>query len=281
MVSDSKNKPLVSTITPCYKMEKYLKLFLEKIPEQTYFENIQIVLDHNEPTNEELVWVEEFNKKFPGKIKHLVTNPVIPIGTSMNKCIQESDGNLLTIWNVDDLRTPDSIEKQVECYLKTGCNTIHGNFIIVNKFGSKTGKFIDHSFTLDYPENLLRGMHLGPFFMFEKEILEKSKSFDEQLKSGADFDLALRLALVGSVSMAPGILGYYLDEGLGASTRGDLLQPIERTLIEMRYKIEDKIDQRFIPLVEEKGYDKDNLICYGKKIPVKKIFCRSENKEKF
>ena len=32
--------------------------------------------------------------------------------------------------------------------------------------------------------------------------------------------------------------GYYLNEGLGASTRPDSKQPLERTVIEMRYGLE-------------------------------------------
>jgi hypothetical protein len=39
----------------------YLKKFLDELPKQTYFENIEIVLDHNEPEPEEIEWVKEFN----------------------------------------------------------------------------------------------------------------------------------------------------------------------------------------------------------------------------
>ena len=33
-----------------------------------------------------------------------------PIGISMNRCIEFASGDYICIWNVDDLRTPDSIE---------------------------------------------------------------------------------------------------------------------------------------------------------------------------
>ena len=40
---------------------------------------------------------------------------------------------------------------------------------------------------------------------------------------------------------------YYLDEGKGASTRPDSKQVIERTVIELRYGILDKIEKGMIP----------------------------------
>ena len=48
--SSASKKPLISTITPCYRMQKYLPLFLEWLPKQTWFDKTEIVLDHNEPT---------------------------------------------------------------------------------------------------------------------------------------------------------------------------------------------------------------------------------------
>ena len=53
----------VSTITPSYKSEKYLKGFLSSVAKQTY-KNIEIVLDHNEPTDREINTIKKFNKKY-------------------------------------------------------------------------------------------------------------------------------------------------------------------------------------------------------------------------
>ena len=233
-------KPLVSTITPCFKMGKYLPLFLEWLPKQTFFDKLEVVLDHNEPTPEEVNLVKEFQKKHPGRIKHIIVDKVDPIGTSMNRCIKEASGEFLTIWNVDDLRTDDSIEQQAKILLDNPeVDIVYGDYFIVNKFGKTQGKKAEHS---KYTEiDLRRGMILGPFFMFRKKLIEKAGLFDEQLKSGADFDFAMRLLLNGKETMTEKPLGYYLDEGKGASTRPGSLQPIERTVIELRYFIWDKI----------------------------------------
>jgi len=224
-------------------MRKYLKLFLDQLPQQTIFNQLEVVLDHNEPTEEELGWVRDFQSRYPYRLKHLVVNPVVPIGTSMNRCIRAASGDYLTIWNVDDLRTPDSIESQLKSLQNNPRAGIsYGNFTVVKQFGGTQGRYID---CRSYPQSeLTRGMVIGPYFLFRKSLLEKAGLFDEQLKQGADFDLAVRLAFHTEGVMAEKDLGYYLNEGLGASNRPGTLLPIERTVIELRYGIYDKVDYR-------------------------------------
>ena len=257
----------VSTITPCFKMKPYLKKFLDELPNQTYFENLEIVLDHNEPDDEEISWVKEFDIKYPGKIKHIIVPIVDPIGVSMNRCIKESSGELLTIWNVDDLRTSISIESQVNAIIDNNADVAIGNYNIVRKFGTKEGKLIKHE-NIE-PEEYKRSMVLGPFLMFKKSLCEKIGYFDEQLKSGADFCLSIRLGYSSKIAIAKDLLGYYLNEGKGASTRPGSKQVIERTVIELRYGIFDKIDLSFIPKTVE--YSIPNLIFFGKECGVKNL----------
>ena len=111
---------------------------------------------------------------------------------------------------------------------------VYGNFIIVPSFGSTEGNLVDET---GRENELTYSMILGPFFMFRKSILKKTDVFDEQLLSGADYDLAMRLARCGKGMHISDILGYYLNEGLGASTSPNSKQPIEQTVIEMRYGI--------------------------------------------
>jgi glycosyltransferase involved in cell wall biosynthesis len=259
---------LVSSITPCFRMKKYLKLFLEKLPEQTMFDQLEIVLDHNEPDEEEISWVKDFQKKYPDKIKHIIIPKVDPIGTSMNRCIKEASGKYVTIWNVDDLRTPNSIELQYNELEKDPSAVIaYGNFRVVRSFGATKGAVTDCS---SYPASeLTRSMIIGPFFMFPKSICEKSGYFDEQLKSGADFDLAVRLGFHGKAVMPKEFLGYYLNEGLGASTRPNSKQALDRTSIELRYGIYDKIDYDVLPR-SVADHNIPNMMEWGQWVPISK-----------
>lgn len=261
-------KPLVSTITPCFRMKRYLQTFLRQLPKQTFFGQLEVVLDHNEPTDEELLWVRAFQEEYPGRLKHINVSKVDPIGASMNRCIREASADLVAIWNVDDLRTPDSIEAQAMLLLeRPNVDIAYGNFRVVRSFGATDGQLVDVSRVP--PSELTRSMIIGPFFMFRKALCEKAGYFDEHLKQGPDFDLAVRLALHGKAAMTSRELGYYLNEGLGASTRPDSLQPIERTVIELRYGIYDKIDYDY--LTQATQYNIPYLLQFGQWLPVSRF----------
>ena len=251
----------VSTITPCYNMGRYIEGFLENVSTQTH-KDLEIVLDHNDPTEAEVKLVEEHNEKYDN-IFHIQVEGVDPIGISMNRCIENATGDYLCIWNVDDLRTPDSIEVMAKTLDDNpDVNFVYGNYHIVPRFGSTNGNYVDETGKEEY---LKVGMILGPFFMFRKSALKKSGVFDEQLMSGADYDLALRLAFNGKGLHIPLNLGYYLNDGQGLST-GNRKQPIERTVIELRYGVR-VLEPHLVPKTRE--YDLENIIIDDKKIPAK------------
>tara|TARA_B100000123_G_scaffold10828_1_gene8145 strand:+ start:953 stop:1729 length:777 start_codon:yes stop_codon:yes gene_type:complete len=250
----------VSTITPCYNMSKYMKGFLDNLSTQTH-KDLEIVLDHNEPSDEEINLIEEYNRKHDN-IFHIQVEGLDPIGISMNRCIEFATGDYLCIWNVDDLRTPDSIEVMAKALDDNpDVDFVYGNYTIVPNFGGIDGQYVDESGRED---ELTTGMILGPFFMFRKSLIEKSGVFDEQLIQGADYDLALRLAFNGKGLHLPINLGYYLNEGLGQSTKPDSKQPIERTVIEMRYNIR-VLEPQLMPYTSD--YDVENIIVDEQKIP--------------
>ena len=251
----------VSTITPCYNMSKYMRGFLDNLSTQTH-KDLEIVLDHNDPSDEEVKLVEDYNEQYDN-ILHIKVEGVDPIGTSMNRCIEYATGDYLCIWNVDDLRTPDSIEVMAKALDENpDVDFVYGNYTIVPNFGGTQGQYVDETGRED---ELTTGMILGPYFMFRKSILDKSGVFDEQLVQGADYDLALRLAFNGKGLHLPVNLGYYLNEGLGQSTKPDSKQPVERTVIELRYDIR-VLEPQLVPYT--KTYDIENIIVDEEKIPV-------------
>jgi glycosyltransferase involved in cell wall biosynthesis len=237
---------VVSTITSCYKGKKYLKTFLENLPKQSFFNQLEIVLAHNEPDNEELEWVKNFQKKYPQHLKHIIFEKVTPLGTSWNTCINNASGNLLTIWNIDDTRTTNSIEVQAQELINNNTiDIVYGDYATVKTFGSTNSTLIKHE---HIPESeFTRSMIWGPFFMFRKSIIEKAGYFDEQFKSALDLDFTIRLALHGKAKHVKQNLGYFLNAGTGLSTNANTPNNIERTAIELRYGIYDKIDYSCVP----------------------------------
>lgn len=235
----------VSTITPCFRGEQYLAKFLESVAAQTIFEEIEVVLDHNEPSECELEMVREFQERYPGRLQHIVVRPVEPIGASMNRCIRQARGRYVAIWNVDDLRAVDSLQRQrdvLDAYSDMGLT--YGDFVVVREFGSTQGEYV--AIPEFHQEEFTRGMLGGPFYMWRKELSERAGYFDEQLVQGPDFDLLVRLAFNTLGKKTEGLLGHYLNAGTGLGSRKGTLQPVDRTAIELRYGILDKVDYGYL-----------------------------------
>ena len=255
----------VSTITPCYNMSKYMRGFLTNLSQQTH-KDLEVVIDHNDPSETEIKLIEAHNEIY-NNVFHIQVDGVDPIGISMNRCIENATGDYLCIWNVDDLRTPDSIEIMAKVLDENpDIDIVYGNYNIVTRFGATEGQYVDVE---PYIPELKIGMIIGPFFMFRKSLIEKSGVFDEQFISGADYDLALRLVRNGKAHFMPDVLGYYLNEGLGQSTKPDSKQALERTAIELRYGVR-VLDQSLVESAKD-SYDIENIIVNDEKIPAIKF----------
>jgi glycosyltransferase involved in cell wall biosynthesis len=225
--------PKVTAITSVYQSERYLQGYLKNITKQK-FKDFEIVMEINNASYLELKYLRKFRKK-NNLIKLLVSSELNSMSKSWNNCINNSNSEYICIWNVDDQRTPISIESMANTLDKNkDIDIVYGHYHKVKKFKSKRGNLVDVS----NQEHLLKiGMLLGPFFMFRREILKSSGLFDEQLLSGADYDFALRILNFGNSKYIKENLGYFLDEGMGASTKPNSKQEIERTVIELRHNI--------------------------------------------
>jgi glycosyltransferase involved in cell wall biosynthesis len=258
---------LVSCLTPTLKSEKYLEVFLREIERQDLFPNFEVILNMSSPSAEEFRIVNLYKAKY-GEVLRVVTHDEIqPLGPAWNQCIAMANAEILAIWNVDDLRTPNSLRSQVDSLQNSEYVVSYGPFKIVNNFQDSNGRTVK-------VENLsagdfLKGMYFGPFMAFKKAALQHSGLFDEQLVSGGDFDLSIRLALQGAAVRVPGLLGYYLDAGVGASTAPNSMQLVERTVIELRYGIYEKVDWQFVN--RALNYDIKRVFYEEKSVPVSEI----------
>lgn len=256
-------KPKISVFTSCYRPKRqHLENYLLSLTNQTIRDQIQVVFDHNEPTKEENELLANFEQSYPGLIKRQIRESVVPLGDSWNQCIKNADAPYMALWNVDDQRTYDSLQRQLSLFVK-GYEVVHGNFVIINDPNTFKGKIVDHLNRTDYEESMI----LGPFFAFERKLCNEIGYFDEQLKCALDYDFAIRLAKhcgVNNIGMTREILGYFLDEQQGLSTSNNNLQQIERTVVELRYGLEHKIENQFRDKLRNTNYDPSTIVEFGK-----------------
>ena len=243
----------VSIILSLYNCEKYLEKYLENALSQKQLEIIEFSIVHNEPTYSEKKIIKKYSRKL--NLIYIEVNRE-PLYKSWNKAISQSNGEYLVCWNVDDIRTNDSISKMVET-LDNNKNIgfTYGDFIISKKYGSKNGKYVNIP---EYKKTIGQSSAIGgPFFMWRRNLIPKVGYFDEQFLSGADLDYTIRLSNVCDGKKTEGLIGYFLNDGSGLSTKNIFLQIIERTAIENRHNIYFK--RNLIFLFIAKKY-KENFI---------------------
>jgi hypothetical protein len=250
--------PAISVITPCYRGEAYLPAFFDALAAQTVLSDLELVLVHNQPSPKELGLVRHYIRHHPGSVVHIVVDEtnarrfddrpgdwaLETVAQSMNRALQHASGDYVALWNVDDIRTADSLERELALLDQNPSVALtYGDMIIARRHGETEGTYIS---TPDYSrEEFMRSCH-GAFQMWRKTVHDVAGLFDEQLRSGADFDLWIRVAANYTMKKTPGLLGYYLNAGSGLSTRKGGLQPTERTVIQLRYGILDKLDYRYL-----------------------------------
>lgn len=234
----------ISILLSTFNSEKFLDTWFKSIIQQSIWYECEIIIVANEPTPSESYLLQNFVNKYLDQV-NLLTVSRENLYASWNRALRASSGKYLAIANVDDVRTPNSIGLQVTT-LENNPDVLftYGSFQIVNVFGKTNGLHISPP-EFDKKE-FTRSMHLGPFFVWRRTKDQSVQFFDEQFETGGDFDFAIRLALTGGGARVEDNIGYYYDGGTGLST-GSLLQPIERTVIELRYGIYDKIDYHYLP----------------------------------
>lgn len=236
----------LSIITPIYKSERYLKTYFENITNQDGFTNYELIVILNEPSNEEKNISNYYKNKFPDNIRVEIV-PLESIAESTNRGFILADSEYITCADVDDIREINSFARQLQTLDQDNIfSYTYGDFIIVDKQGIKKGLHIKTpNFSKD---EATRKSIVGPNHFFRKNILDKCGYWDEQLKSGADFDFQIRAAFNFDFKKTIGDpLIYYTRLTGSNSASSNKLQQIERTVIELRYGIYDKIDYNFLP----------------------------------
>jgi glycosyltransferase involved in cell wall biosynthesis len=238
--------PRVSVLTSCYKSERYLEIFLSNLENQTLFPNFEVLLDLNSPSQAELDISNRYKVRYGSLLKITINETVSPLGEAWNRCIRISSGEYLTIWNVDDERTSNSLEVQAAALNSNPeYGAVYGPYGVINEPGQIKARLVENK--VSSPLMHLSGFYLGPFFMFKREVIDLVGYFDEQFRSGNDFDFAVRLARSFQILRIDDVLGNFLDEGMGASTRTDSDQAIESAVIQLRYGQFKNVDKNLLP----------------------------------
>jgi glycosyltransferase involved in cell wall biosynthesis len=229
-------------------------------------ETIEVLLLHNAPSEKELDILQPFLLK-ADFVKHIIIPERESLYRTWNRGIQISKGEYITVWNVDDVRFPDSIIRQAEALDNNPSAAVaYGDIWVSKKYGDK-GKFCTHSPQYsDCPKAFLQSYFISCFQMWRKSIHSEIGYYDEQFRCAADFDFQIRAALHFQFVKTSEPLGIYLeDQPHKLSANG--LQQLENNIIYLRYGAFHKINL-FTLKTSKRQYRKEQILQFGEYRPL-------------
>lgn len=237
--------PSLTVVSSIYKGERFLLNFFANLKEQTIFPELQTVLVLNDPTSKEKTLATDFQARHPRQVDTIIVRRE-SLGASWNRGLRAARAPLVALWNVDDRREPDSLQRQLAGIEANPESVLcYGDYVHVREYGLSDGE--RRSTPVYSPRRFSRSFAQGgAFWVFRKELMSKVGPFDEQFRVAADMDFSFRTAALRlSMNKCEGILGYFTDASEGLSTQGGAEQSsIERTVVQLRYGVFDKVHPR-------------------------------------
>ena len=233
----------ISVLISLYKSEKFLRSLIQNIFEQTYFNKSEFIFVAVEPNKKELKILKQLcslNKN----CFLIISEKKISIYEAWNKAIDQSTANLLTNMNVDDLRSPSSLEIQVNFMRKNKNVEVGYQDILFYRDLKSSWQYIrEYNFKTELPEVSVACLawlginppHNAP--VWRKKLHSLYGYFDSALLSAGDYEFWLRICIEGArfQKMEEAHVGYYVNP-TGLSTKIDSQSSKEEKKIQEDYK---------------------------------------------
>ncbi len=225
----------ISVITSLFNCQQYLEGYFKAASQIVNKDEIEVLLIHNAPTENELKIINSFLPAFPF-IRHIVIEQREGLYATWNRGIKMARGKYVGTWNVDDIRLPHSLSDQANALDQNNLAALaYGDFKIVSKYGNTDGKSVHEPEFNSTSNTFHHNFHIGCFPMWRKEIHDTIGYFDEQFKLIADLDFQIRVAKKYHMVKVRRQLGYYL-EGTAANLSSNFsIQDKEHTVLHLRY----------------------------------------------
>ena len=184
-----KTNPAVSIIIPYHKKKFFFIKTIESIINQN-FKRFEVLIIYDDDNLDELNFIKKIKKKY-SKVKLIINKKILGPGLSRNKGIILSKGKYVAFCDADDLWNKNKLKYQIEFMKKNNLNFSHSNYFIVDKKGTKIGKFKIKK-KINYQE-LLKSCDIGLSTVMIRKSILKNKNVFCKLKTKEDFRLWLQL----------------------------------------------------------------------------------------
>lgn len=195
-------EPLVSVIIPTYNRADLITRVINNLFEQTH-RNIEIIVVDDGSTDDTQARLREYGERI-----RIVTQANAGPAAARNRGIEISRGGIIAFQDSDDLWMPTKLERQVALLGRLGesvpccvCNALLPSAerpAITSFQNSLLHPTEQEGLWLNPPRVLMhRFLLFNQTTAVRRGALEKVGGFDETLRYMEDYDLALRLSLLG------------------------------------------------------------------------------------
>lgn len=212
------DKISISVLTSLYRCEKHLKNYFSHVLEIVNLQEVEFIFIHNDPTEEEKSIIfnalqnnEQINYQY-------IEVPREGLYRSWNRGINVAQGEFVAVWNVDDVRYPESLKTQAKGFKKNH----EIGFVYGNRNKSYLG--IDVKPELKVAQDISSSWNIkfqdGAFVMWRKQVLFDVGLFDEQFRIAGDADMWYRIASKYAVIKIDQTLGLFYKHDSALSSEG-------------------------------------------------------------
>ena len=194
---NSKNKPLVSVIIPCYNGEKFIAEAIESVLSQTY-KNWELLIINDGSTDNSKNIIENYitsNKK----IKLFDSEYNNGVAKTKNTGIANAKGRYISFLDQDDIWLKLKLELQLKCFelgssdIGVVCTGMLFTDVKLNPIN------IFRGFNDKNQKKLIKNLYLKPvnsssIMMLSEKCISQVGSFEEKLIGWDDYELLMRAA---------------------------------------------------------------------------------------
>jgi GT2 family glycosyltransferase len=251
----------ISVITSLYRPAQFLADYLKHVSKIVNLEECEFILVHNDPAEKELEILQKFDRTGIN-IVHLIVERE-NLYSSWNRAIKVARGQYITVWNVDDIRFPDSLLRQAQALEKNPEAAIsYGDIYGTNEYQQKWERFYQFPEWESQKEEFWRSHLVNCFQMWRKSIHQSVGYYDEQFRSSGDFDFQIRTAMRYPLVKVEQPLGVYLENQPHKISSSSSTQILENNIVYLRYGVFEKIQFQLLPKAVA-VYNKDQFLYQG------------------
>jgi len=232
--------PLATIFCPLYKGEKFIEGYMEDMISQSFFKKVKFyILDCASPQDE-----YKIIKKYLGHknivYERLDSDP--GLYQAWNLCCKKADTELLGNWNVDDRKSPWSLESLIQPFLiDEDLDISYGATFISDKDNEGWDQVQKN---LIFPcrettswKDLIFNNHPHCMPIWKKSIHDRFGYFDDSYETAADSDMWIRAVKQGAkIKMVNDIVGVYYKNPHGRSTDKETFKKMIDEVNSMRKK---------------------------------------------